>query len=95
VIALTATATSIIRTHAGRAWLALMAATLVSWYLGNGHGASQLATVMVIGVAFAKVYVVGHSFMELRDAPEPLRRVFGGWVLIVCLALVTLYLLTP
>lgn len=84
-----------IGTHAGRAWLALVGATLVSWYLGDGHGAPQFATVMVIAVAFAKVYVVGHSFMELRDAPTPLRRVFGGWVLIVCLALIALYLLTP
>jgi hypothetical protein len=88
------TATSIIRTHAGRAWLALMGATLVSWYLGDGHGAPQLATVVVIAVAFAKTYVVGHSFMDLRDAPLPLRRVFGGWVVIVCLALIALYLLT-
>jgi Prokaryotic Cytochrome C oxidase subunit IV len=92
VIALTAT--SIIRTHAGRVWLALMGATLVSWSLGDGHGAPQLATVTVIAVAFAKVYLVGHSFMELRDAPMPLRRVFGGWVVIVSLGLIALYLLT-
>jgi Prokaryotic Cytochrome C oxidase subunit IV len=92
VIALTAT--TIVRTHAGRAWLALMGATLVSWYLGDGHGAPQHATVMVIAVAFAKVYLVGHSFMELRDAAMPLRRVFGGWVLIVGLALIAMYLLT-
>jgi len=88
------TATSILKAPATRAWLALMAATLVSWYLGDGHGSAQLATVLVIAVAFAKVYLVGHSFMELRDAPIPLRAVFGGWAAVVCVSLIALYLLT-
>jgi Prokaryotic Cytochrome C oxidase subunit IV len=88
------TAASILKTSAIRAWLVLMAATLVSWYLGDGHGSPQLATVLVIAVAFIKVYLVGHSFMELRNAPIPLRAAFGGWAAVVCLALVALYLLT-
>jgi hypothetical protein len=88
------TATSILKTPAVRAWLVLMAATLVSWYLGDGHGSAQPATVLVIAVAFVKVYLVGHYFMELRDAPLPLRGVFGGWAVVVCAVLVALYLLT-
>ena len=55
-----------------------MGATLASWYLGDGHGSTKLATIVVITVAFVKVFVVGHYFMELRDAPIPLRGTFGG-----------------
>jgi len=74
------------------AWAALMAATLTSWYLGDGHGAAKAATIGVLAVAFAKVFLVGRYFMELRDAPPALRRLFAGWVVVVCSVLVTMYL---
>jgi len=84
----------VLRSSIGLAFLVLVAATVTSWYLGDGHGAAKAATVGVIAVAFAKVYLVGHHFMELRHAPTPLRLVFGGWVVVVCTALVVMYLAT-
>ncbi len=74
------------------AWLALMGATIVSWYLGDGHGTRNAATVGVIVVAFFKVYLVGRYFMELREAPRVLRLLFGGWTVVVGTVLVAMYL---
>jgi len=85
---------SIIRTGATTAWAVLMGATLISWWLGDGHGAEKVAAVGVIGVAFAKVLVVGNYFMELRYAPLPLRLVFSGWATVIPAALIVLYLTT-
>jgi hypothetical protein len=73
-------------------WLLLVVATLLSWYLGDGHGAREVATVGVLVVAFAKVYLVGRYFMELRDAPRALRYGFAGWCAVMCVVLSTLYL---
>lgn len=87
-------APSIVRTGATTAWAALMAATLISWWMGEGHGPQTVAAVGVIGVAFLKVLVVGRYFMELRYAPYPLRLVFTGWAVAVCCALIVMYLTT-
>ncbi|MEV6041424.1 cytochrome C oxidase subunit IV family protein [Nonomuraea sp. NPDC052116] len=76
------------------AWLVLMGATAVSWYLGDGHGARRFATVVVLAVAFAKVYLVGRYFMELGQAPRALRLLFGGWTVMVCAALITMFVVT-
>ncbi|WP_433518224.1 cytochrome C oxidase subunit IV family protein [Nonomuraea sp. CA-143628] len=75
-------------------WLVLMAATVVSWYLGDGHGTRRLATVVVLAVAFVKVYLVGRYFMELREAPRVLRLLFGAWTLVVCAVLVAIFIVT-
>lgn len=75
-------------------WLVLIAATLASWYLGTDHGFSSTAatTVVVMLVAFAKVRLVGLYFMELRDAPLPLRLVFEGYCVAACGAVLGIYL---
>jgi hypothetical protein len=87
-------APSIIRTGATAAWAVLMVATLISWWLGGGHGAEAVAAVGVLGVAFLKVGLVGHYFMELRYAPLSLRLVFTGWAVVVCSALIVMYVTT-
>jgi len=74
------------------AWIALMGATALSWYLGDGHGPARLATVGVLVVAFVKVHLVGRYFMELKDAPRILYGVFAAWNIVVCSVLITLYL---
>ncbi|MGW6497691.1 cytochrome C oxidase subunit IV family protein [Nonomuraea angiospora] len=74
------------------AWLVLMGATAISWYLGDGHGARQFATVVVLAVAFVKVYLVGRYFMELGQAPRALRLLFGGWTVVACAALMTMFI---
>lgn len=74
------------------AWLALIASTVVSWYLGDGHGAARVATVGVLLVAFLKVYLVGRYFMELKYAPRVLHAVFAGWNVAMAVTLVSLYI---
>jgi hypothetical protein len=82
--------------HAGRpitiVWAVLMVATLVSWYLGDGHGATKFAAVMVIVTGFVKVAMIGDHFMELRNAPPQLRWPFLGWCIVVPGILCGIYL---
>ncbi|MCW3016513.1 MAG: hypothetical protein JWO02_3605 [Solirubrobacterales bacterium] len=87
---------ALVPVRVGVVWLALILATLGSWQLGTDHALTgtdrEVATVAVLVVAFVKVRLVGLHFMELRDAPVPLRLVFEGYVAVVCLTLVGLYL---
>jgi hypothetical protein len=82
--------------HAGRpvtvVWAVLMIATVISWWLGDGHGATKLAAVAVIVTGFMKVALIGENFMELRTAPWQLRAAFHGWCLLVPAALCGIYL---
>lgn len=83
--------------HAGRAvtvvWAVLMVATLISWWLGDGHGATKLAAVLVIVTGFMKVALIGDHFMELRTAPPQLRWAFHGWCILVPTILCGIYLI--
>ncbi|WP_354701658.1 hypothetical protein DSM112329_01984 [Paraconexibacter sp. AEG42_29] len=78
---------------------ALAVATLVSWWLGideggaPGEGAS-VGTAAVIVIAFVKVRLVGRHFMELRDAPAVMRIVLDAYVVVVCAALIAIYVAT-
>lgn len=78
-------------------WLALMAATLLSWALGVRApvGEQALATAAVMVIAFVKVRFVGLYFMELRHAPSWLRLAFEAWVVIACAAVLALYGFAP
>lgn len=82
--------------HAGRpvtiVWALLMAATCVSWYLGDGHGTTRLVSVLVVLTGFAKVALIGEHFMELRTAPPQMRFVFLGWCVVVPTVLCGMYL---
>lgn len=82
--------------HAGNpvlvVWAILMLATLVSWWLGDGHGTTTVAAVMVIATAFLKVSLIGEHFMELRGAPPQLRFAFLGWCTLVPTVLIGIYL---
>jgi heme/copper-type cytochrome/quinol oxidase subunit 4 len=74
-------------------WAVLVVATLISWSVGIDHGINyRLAIVVVLLVTFAKVYLVGMNFMELREAPLPLRLVFSGLCAVMCTVLVVMYL---
>src|ERR1700749_586749 len=76
-------------------WFVLIAATLLSWYLGAERGVqnAHLATVLIVIVAFIKWRFVGLYFMELRDAPVPLRLIFEAQCLTVCAVVLGVYLL--
>ena len=77
------------------AWAILAALTVVSWALGTGHGFGDShtpASLLIFVVAVFKVRVVGLYFMELRDAPIPLRGVFEGYCVLLLGVLVGMYL---
>jgi caa(3)-type oxidase subunit IV len=68
-------------------WVILIAATIVSWAIGAEHGTGSLLAVVVLAIAAIKARLVGLDFMELRQAPIPLRAVFecycvGMWALL-------------
>jgi heme/copper-type cytochrome/quinol oxidase subunit 4 len=75
-------------------WLVLVAATLISFWLGTDHGLSstEARTVLIMLVAFIKVRFVGLYFMELREAPHLLRGLFEGYCLVVCAMVLGFYL---
>jgi Prokaryotic Cytochrome C oxidase subunit IV len=60
---------------------------------GPAGAGVQITVALAIPVAFLKVYFIGSEFMELRGAPSALRGGFTAWVVIVCAAVTSLYLL--
>lgn len=80
-------------------WLLLIGLTLLSWWLGAGHGlgadSHTAAGIVVLVVAFAKVRLVGRYFMELRDAPWPLLLSFEAYCAVVCAAVVAFLVASP
>jgi heme/copper-type cytochrome/quinol oxidase subunit 4 len=84
------------KTYVVGAWGLLMILTAVSWWLGADHDMAGLGTtfaaISILVVTFAKIYVVGHVFMELREAAPWLQNLFGSWCAVVCLTLCVLYL---
>ena len=69
-------------------WVALVALTLASLWVGTGHvpgvRAGEWAAASVLGAAFVKAGLVGWHFMEIGGAATPLRVAFGGWLVVVC-----------
>jgi hypothetical protein len=88
------TLTGLLRSRITLVWLVLIAATLTSLLVGTDNIVTsvKLASVIVIVIAFIKVRFVGRYFMELRDAPVPLMLIFEGYCLVVCTALVVMFL---
>jgi hypothetical protein len=86
---------AIVRTRVTVVWAVLVLATGVSWILGTegGSNSHRLASVVILVVAFFKVRLVGLYFMELRDAPLPLRAIFETYCVVVCALTVSLFLL--
>jgi hypothetical protein len=83
----------LLRTPTSAVWLLLTLATAASWLLGHGHGHGVTAVAIIV-IAIVKIRFVGLYFMELRDAPVALRRIFEGYCAVVGATLVGMYLLT-
>ena len=66
-----------------RAWLVLMIATAITWYLGEVGAAGTGAIVGMLLIAFIKGRLVILDFMELRQAPRMWRLLLEGWMLLV------------
>ncbi len=74
-------------------WLILVAATMLALRAGFDMLADlRLARLAVIGIAFIKVRFVLREFMELREAPLPMRLVVDVWCAGVCGTLIALFL---
>jgi hypothetical protein len=74
------------------AWLALMVATGISWWIGraaqSADGDVNAAVAGIIISAAVKVWIVGFQFMEIKTAPKVLQYVFSAWLIGVSSALV-------
>ena len=68
---------------AHRAWLVLLIATGITWWLGDVGAAGTAAIIAMLAVAFVKGRLVILDFMELRGAPLMWRRLFEGWLSLV------------
>lgn len=72
-----------IKNPINRAWLVLMIATAITWYLGEVGAAGTGAIVGMLLIAFVKGRLVILDFMELRNAPRMWRLLLEGWMLLV------------
>lgn len=71
-------------------WLLLVGVTVLSWGMGHGvgFGDADLAGAAILVVTFVKVRLVGHDFMELRDAPRWMQAAADGWLVVITATLV-------
>jgi len=72
-----------LKNSAHRAWLILIVATGMTWYLGEVGAAGTLAIVTMLLIAFVKGRLVILDFMELRNAPALWRALLEGWLILV------------
>jgi hypothetical protein len=73
-------------------WAALLLATAVSVAVHEALGPGPTTVLVVVAVAFVKVWLVGRYFMELRHAPPVLRRLFDAYVVAVPVVLAAVLL---
>ena len=72
-----------LKNSAHRAWVVLMIATGITWYLGEIGAAGTLSIVAMLVIAFVKGRLVILDFMELREAPLMWRLLLEGWLILV------------
>ncbi|WP_298213168.1 cytochrome C oxidase subunit IV family protein [Acidovorax sp.] len=69
--------------HIDWIWLALLAATAITWWVGEHPGPTGIgrgAALAVLGLALAKGVLIVLDYMELRHAPALWRRLLLGWL---------------
>lgn len=74
-----------------RAWLVLLVATAITWYLGEVGAAGTTAIVAMLLIAFIKGRLVILDFMELRQAPKLWRILLEGWIVLVSALILLAY----
>jgi hypothetical protein len=75
-------------------WLVLLAATGVTYWLGESGmagGAGMAPVLLMFALAFVKALLVMLDFMELRHAPALWRRLLVGWLVFVTSGIVLAY----
>jgi hypothetical protein len=78
-------------------WLVLSAVTIVTWLLGHaeqgyGRDATLAVAMVVLAIAFGKVYLIIRHFMEVRSGPRWLRVFTDVWIATLWGAIVGMYL---
>ena len=74
---------NLLKNPAHRAWIVLIIATGITWYLGEVGAAGTMAIVAMLVIAFIKGRLVILDFMELREAPLMWRVLLEGWLILV------------
>ena len=84
----------LLRNRTTLVWFILVAATMASWEFGHGVGFNDVryASIAIIVIAFIKTRFVILEFMEIRHAPVAMRIVGEVWGVVICAALIVLYL---
>ena len=75
-----------------RAWLLLIAVTLISFSNAELLPWRQLAAPVVMLIAGAKVFVILRRFMEVRSAPTGVRLFLTGWTIVCAVGVSALWL---
>jgi heme/copper-type cytochrome/quinol oxidase subunit 4 len=87
---------SVLRERVTLVWLVLMALTCVTtWGLSKDLFSPPVAVVGIFLIAAVKVRYVMLDFMELRDAPLPVRLAFEAWPAVVAAVILAFWFLTP
>jgi heme/copper-type cytochrome/quinol oxidase subunit 4 len=77
-------------------WIVLMTATVVStWVFSKDAFSPAVAVVGTFLIAALKVRFVMLDFMELREAPVPVRVAFESWIGVVTLLILGFWFATP
>jgi hypothetical protein len=77
-----------------KAWVLLVIATLATLYIREDGLAGRAAGSAILSIAYFKGRLVILDFMEMRCAPPVWRGLAEGWLLIVSLALGSVYLMS-
>ena len=72
-------------------WVVLMAATAVTWFVGEMHAAGPKAVALILAIAGVKGWLVIYDFMALRRVKFLWRAVVLGWLLIVLTIIMLAY----
>ncbi|BBZ38249.1 MULTISPECIES: cytochrome C oxidase subunit IV family protein [Mycobacterium] len=77
-------------------WLGLMVLTCVTtWGLSKDLFVPAVAVVGIFLIAAVKVSYVVLDFMELRNAPIPVRVAFQAWPIVVAVVILGFWFATP
>jgi Prokaryotic Cytochrome C oxidase subunit IV len=75
-------------------WGVLVTATLAGWLLhdADGTNAGKVIVSVIVLLALGKCWLIVQYFMEVRHAPRWLQIATTGWMVVLCGALLVLFL---
>jgi heme/copper-type cytochrome/quinol oxidase subunit 4 len=87
---------SVLRERVTWVWLGLMALTCITtWGLSKDLFSPAVAVAGIFLIAAVKVSYLMLDFMELRDAPLPVRGAFQAWPVVVPVMILGFWFATP